>query len=127
MSAAAPAPVLLLLDIGPWEFLVIAALAVMLFGGDLPDVMRRAGRFVAKLRGMAEEIGRSASLPEDLAQLPRDDASAAPRRAARPALPAPPDPADGPPATPATPAAPSPTPLEPPAAARDDAPGSAAH
>jgi Sec-independent protein translocase protein TatA len=72
--SAAPAPVLLLLDIGPWEFLVLAAAAVMLFGGELPDVMRRAGRFVAKLRGMAEEIGRSASLPEDLAQLPRDDA-----------------------------------------------------
>jgi len=109
---------LLLLDIGPWEFLVIAALAVMLFGGDLPDVMRRAGRFVAKLRGMAEEIGRSASLPEDLAQLPRDGPTAGRPRSARP-LPAPPSPAQ--PAAPeAPPAAPAPPQEPPPAAPRDD-------
>jgi Sec-independent protein translocase protein TatA len=107
VNPAAPAPVLLLLDIGPWEFLVLAAAAVMLFGGELPDVMRRAGRFVAKLRGMAEDLGRSASLPEDLAQLPRDESP----RGESPRAPSPP------------PAAGESTERPPPKAPRVDLPG----
>lgn len=60
-----------LLDIGPWELLFVAIGAILLFGGDLPDVARRAGRTLGRLRGMASDLTRSANLPPDVHQLPR--------------------------------------------------------
>ncbi len=122
-------PALLLLDIGPMEFLVLAATAVMLFGGDLPDVMRRAGRLVSKLRGMAADLGRAANLRDDvtrltgtareitseIAGLPRE-VTAAPGATAADTTPPGATPADAsaPAAAPSgPPAAPSPQPLPP--------------
>jgi len=83
-------PPLLLLDIGLLELLLLVGLAIMLFGGDLPDTLRRAGRFVARLRGMAAELARDVD-PQ------RGDTSEADRAPpfAPPALPGPHDePAD---------------------------------
>lgn len=48
-----------LLNIGPFEVLLLVAVAVMLFGGDLPDAARKAGRLMAKLRATASELGRA--------------------------------------------------------------------
>ena len=48
-----------LLNVGPFELLLLVAVAVMLFGGDLPDAARKAGRLVARLRATASELGRA--------------------------------------------------------------------
>jgi Sec-independent protein translocase protein TatA len=64
------APPLGLLDIGPVELLILAAAAVMLFGGDLPDMARRAGRMLGRLRASAQELTREVEPPADLGQLP---------------------------------------------------------
>jgi len=66
--------VLGLLDIGPWELLLVAVGAILLFGGDLPDVARRAGRSLGRLRSMAGDLARSADLPPDVGHLPPDTA-----------------------------------------------------
>jgi Sec-independent protein translocase protein TatA len=46
------------LNIGPFELLIMAAAAVMLFGGDLPQTARKVARMVGRLRGMAADLGR---------------------------------------------------------------------
>jgi len=53
--------VLGLLNVGPLELLIIAAAAVMLFGGDLPDTARKAARMVVRLRALAADLGREFS------------------------------------------------------------------
>ena len=67
---AAGSGVLLLFDIGPMEFLIVVGAAIMLFGGDLPDVARKAGRAARKLRTMASEAARNLDVPADITQLP---------------------------------------------------------
>ena len=64
---------LLLLDVGPIEMLVLAVAAIMLFGGDLPDLARRAGQFVGRLRSAASELTREIDVPPDLHRLPEPD------------------------------------------------------
>jgi Sec-independent protein translocase protein TatA len=66
--------VLGLLDIGPWEMLLVAIGAILLFGGDLPDVARRAGQMLGRLRNMASDLARSADLPPDVGDLPHGKA-----------------------------------------------------
>jgi sec-independent protein translocase protein TatA len=61
-----------LLDIGPIELLLLAAAAVMLFGGELPDMARRAGKALGKLRATARELSRQIDLPPDVGQLPTE-------------------------------------------------------
>ena len=51
-------PLLGLLNIGTTELIIVVVVAVMLFGGDLPDVARKAARMVGKVRGMADDLGR---------------------------------------------------------------------
>jgi Sec-independent protein translocase protein TatA len=63
-----------LLDIGPVELLILAAAAIMLFGGDLPDMARRAGQFVGRLRASAQELTREAQAPPDITRLPPPEA-----------------------------------------------------
>lgn len=47
-------------EIGATELLVIAAVALIVVGPkDLPGLMRKAGQFLAKLRGMANEFRSS--------------------------------------------------------------------
>jgi Sec-independent protein translocase protein TatA len=77
MPAAVPPPagapaVLLLFDIGPMEFFILVGAAIMLFGGDLPDVARKAGRTVRKLRALATEAARNLETP-DVTRLPGGD------------------------------------------------------
>lgn len=46
-----------MLDIGGWELLVIAVVALIVVGPkDLPGLVRNVGRWVAKARGMAREF-----------------------------------------------------------------------
>ena len=79
---------LALLDVGPIEMLVLAVAAVMLFGGDLPDIARRAGQIVGRLRSAATDLTREIDMPSDLNRLPDpDDAMHRP-----PPAPAPPSP-----------------------------------
>lgn len=49
---------LAILNIGPFEILIVAAAAVMLFGGDLPQTARKAAQMVARLRGIASDLGK---------------------------------------------------------------------
>jgi len=50
--------VLAILNIGPLELLLLGAAAVLLFGGDLPDVARKAARLAGRLRGMTNDLTR---------------------------------------------------------------------
>ena len=80
---------LALLDVGPVEMLVLAVAAIMLFGGDLPDIARRAGQIVGRLRSAATDLTRELDAPPDLYKLPDPDDSI---HRPPPALPAPPTP-----------------------------------
>jgi Sec-independent protein translocase protein TatA len=62
-----------LLDVGPVEMLVLAIAAIMLFGGDLPDIARRAGQIVGRLRSAATDLTREIDMPSDLNRLPDPD------------------------------------------------------
>ena len=74
-----------LLNIGPFEVLLLVAVAVMLFGGDLPDAARKAGRLVARLRATASELGRAVYEDGDpRAELPPRLPEAGPRAEAPP-------------------------------------------
>lgn len=97
---------LALLDVGPVEMLVLAVAAIMLFGGDLPDIARRAGQIVGRLRSAATDLTRELDAPPDLYKLPDpDDSIHRPPPTAQssapspPALP-PPAPTDQPPPPP---------------------------
>jgi Sec-independent protein translocase protein TatA len=61
---------LAIFNIGPIELLIMAAAAVMLFGGDLPATARKAARTIGRLRTLASELGREFSA-EDHLQLPK--------------------------------------------------------
>ena len=93
-------------DVGATELLVVAVLAVMLYGGDLPDVARKAGTTVKRLRGVADDLKRQVTLPPEmqtgfrevraeLRKLPQDLAELRPAILAEPA-PEPPKPATPP-------------------------------
>ncbi|MFT7463130.1 MAG: Sec-independent protein translocase protein TatA [Pseudohongiellaceae bacterium] len=58
--------VLALLNIGPLELLLLGAAAVLLFGGDLPDVARKAARMAGRLRGMTNDFTREFHEHDDL-------------------------------------------------------------
>lgn len=65
--------------LGPWEVIVIAVIALLLFGKRLPEVARSAGQAVVKfkqgLHGMEEDIeeaGKS-DKPEDPPTSTSDD------------------------------------------------------
>ena len=66
---------LALLDVGPIEMLVLAVAAIMLVGGDLPDIARRAGQIVGRLRSAASDLTREIDAPRDLYKLPDPDDS----------------------------------------------------
>ncbi len=51
-------PFLAFFNIGPFEIMVLGAVSIMLFGGDLPDVARKAGVLVGKLRATAADLRR---------------------------------------------------------------------
>jgi Sec-independent protein translocase protein TatA len=100
-------------DIGLSELLLVAILAIMLYGGELPDVARKAGQTMRKLRGAADDLKRQMTSPTDpeLSTLirdidPRRELTPAPPAPTLPALPAPA--ADStPPAAPGAPMAPT--------------------
>jgi Sec-independent protein translocase protein TatA len=64
---------LALLNIGPMELLIMAAAAVMLFGGDLPATARKAAQAVGRLRSLAADLGREFSIDEHAARPARMD------------------------------------------------------
>lgn len=57
-------PFLAFLNIGTFELLLVLVVAVVLFGGDLPDVARKAARVVGRMRAMANDIGRELNRPD---------------------------------------------------------------
>ena len=63
--------IIAIFNIGPIELLIMAAAAVMLFGGDLPATARKAARTLGRLRGLATELGREFSAEEHLPKLPK--------------------------------------------------------
>jgi Sec-independent protein translocase protein TatA len=57
---------LAILNIGPFELLLMAAAAIMLFGGDLPKAARQTARVVGRVRSLAAELGREFSAPSEV-------------------------------------------------------------
>ena len=60
------APTVAILDIGMLELMLLGIASIMLFGGDLPDVARKAGRWLGRLRATADELKRQIDMPEEL-------------------------------------------------------------
>src|SRR5215467_8852067 len=56
---------LLLFDVGAGEMLLVILLAIMLYGGDLPDVARKTGQQIRKIRGIADDLKRQVQLPPE--------------------------------------------------------------
>ncbi len=44
--------------LSPFEMMVIGVIAVVLFGGNLPDVARKAGSMYREFRGRLQEVQR---------------------------------------------------------------------
>lgn len=51
-------PLLAMFDIGGGEFFMIVFVALLLFGGRLPEIARTAGRIVGELKRNAENLTR---------------------------------------------------------------------
>jgi TatA/E family protein of Tat protein translocase len=97
------------LDIGFAELLVCAFVALILFGGRLPEVMRSLGAAYRNLRRGFDDVTKQAALPPDTFQVPRPTYTPS----APPAAPSTPATPSAPPATagagnPAAPPAPAP-------------------
>ena len=56
---------LLMFDVGFGEMLLVVVLAIMLYGGDLPDVARKTGQQIRRFRGVAEDLKRQVQLPPE--------------------------------------------------------------
>jgi len=119
---------LLMFDVGFGELLLVVVLAVMLYGGDLPDVARKTGQQIRKFRSVAEDLKRQVQLPPeaDIRPILREadprpelralDPRPELRKLDAPATDAPPGPPDSSPPPPSAPAASEPAaPPEPPA------------
>ncbi len=61
---------LAILNIGLLELFLIVIAAIMLFGGDLPDVARKAGRLVGRLRSTVDDLRRYVDTPAELRDVP---------------------------------------------------------
>ena len=64
-------PTLAILNIGLLELFMIVVVAIMLFGGDLPDVARKAGRLLGRLRSTVDDLRRYVDAPPELRDVPR--------------------------------------------------------
>lgn len=53
-----PVPILAFLDVGSGELVVIALVALILYGGRLPEVARSFGRTIGSLRRQADDLTR---------------------------------------------------------------------
>jgi TatA/E family protein of Tat protein translocase len=58
VSAPGPIPTLAFLDIGFGEMVVVAFVALLMFGGKLPDVMRKFGASYREFRRGLEDVAR---------------------------------------------------------------------
>ena len=61
---------LALFDLGFTELLVVGFVALLVFGGELPDVLRNAGRAYAKIRRSLGEVAKP--VRDELRQLHRE-------------------------------------------------------
>jgi Sec-independent protein translocase protein TatA len=61
--------VLLMFDVGAGEMMLVVLLAIMLYGGDLPDVARKTGAQIRKFRGVAEDLKRQVQAPPEAAEI----------------------------------------------------------
>ena len=101
-------PHLAFLDIGFQEAFLICVVALLLFGGKLPDVMRQVGRTVGELKRQAQRLTRDLHSEIDRPSLKIEPPKAAIAR--EPKYPAGPTalPTDSASTTPSAPAAPAP-------------------
>jgi Sec-independent protein translocase protein TatA len=97
MAAMLTVPVLALFDVGSGELFIIALVALLLYGGRLPEVARTLGRTVSEWKRHADNLTRE--FRQDLYD-PRPGRPAKPRR---PAVPYQPKPLDAPNSAPAAP------------------------
>ncbi|MBL8767715.1 MAG: twin-arginine translocase TatA/TatE family subunit [Planctomycetes bacterium] len=121
-------PHLAFLDIGFQEAFLICVVALLLFGGKLPDVMRQVGRTVGELKRQAQRLTRDLHSEIDRPSLKIEPPKAAiarePKYPAGPtALPT--DSASTTPAAPASPVPPSNDATTPPDSASGDSSNSA--
>lgn len=107
MSACSLAMILGFLGFGMFEMLVIAMVALLIFGGELPDAMRSLGRAYGKFRRaldevskpVREEIRRTTDLPsprQTARELDAEVRRAGTTKAAKTATSPDPDPEDAP-------------------------------
>lgn len=74
-------PLLAVFAPGPLEIIVVAGVALLLFGGRLPSVARNIGRSVLELRrGFSEALAEAEEFESVIA---KQDAEAAAKKAAR--------------------------------------------
>ena len=74
---------LALFDLGFTELLVVGFVALLVFGGELPDVLRNAGRAYAKIRRSLGEVAKP--VRDEIRQLHREmDTEARPAPKAKP-------------------------------------------
>lgn len=74
---------LALFDLGFTELLVVGFVALLVFGGELPDVLRNAGRAYAKVRRSLGEVAKP--VRDELRQLHREmDTESRPAPKAKP-------------------------------------------
>lgn len=59
-----------LLNIGFLELLLLTLAAVMLFGGDLPGVARKAGTLLGRLRSTADDLKGYVQAPPEMRDTP---------------------------------------------------------
>jgi Sec-independent protein translocase protein TatA len=121
--------VLAFLNLGPLELVLIAVVAVLVFGKDLPQAASRAYLQVRKLRGALDDLRRDSGIERELREIERTvreaewEARRAPTRSEpvvpRQSLPAPPP--AGAPAPEIAPAV-EPPPAEPPRTPPQDPP-----
>lgn len=62
-------------NIGPWEWLIIGGIALLIFGRRLPDVGRSLGKSIVEfrkgLKGIEDDIERESSTPSARVESPR--------------------------------------------------------
>jgi Sec-independent protein translocase protein TatA len=112
----------LLGNIGPFEMVLIAVIAILIFGKDLPQAASRAYYQVRKLRGSLDDLRRESGIDRELRNIERSVREAewqARRAVAAPAALPPQEPASAPappaPGASAEEPAPPPAPPSPPA------------